>query len=213
MTLASLIEERLIESARMKLAIAQSSVRAIENAALLIISAMRAGRKLLLCGNGGSAADCQHIAAELVGRYRADRGGLAAIALTTDASILTSVGNDFGFSSVFSRQVEALGRPGDVLLGVSTSGISKNVIAAMTLAKKMRLSTIALLGEGDGPMFEIGDVVIQVPGSDTARIQEGHMTIGHIICELVEDNVSAAPVTDLLHGECLAPASREGRAQ
>jgi D-sedoheptulose 7-phosphate isomerase len=190
LTAASLIQKRLAESADVKIATAHSCAGAIENAAEIVSVTLRNGGKVLLCGNGGSASDCQHIAAELVGRFRTDRRGLPALALTADTSVLTSVGNDLGFEKVFSRQVEASGRAGDVLIGVSTSARSKNVIEAMILAREIGLSTIAFVGLRDGPVVRQADVVIKVPSSETPRIQEAHITIGHIICELIENSLS-----------------------
>jgi phosphoheptose isomerase len=160
----------------------------IVRAAGLITAALREGAKLLICGNGGSAADAQHVAAELVCRLRkeVERPALAAIALTTDTSIITAYANDYDFESVFSRQVEALGRPGDVLLGISTSGRSANVVRAMEAAKKGQLRTVALIGDG-GTLSDIADVSITVPSRNTAAIQESMLPIEHILCELIED--------------------------
>jgi len=189
LTVASLIDKRLAESADVKLATSRTCAEAIAKAAEMISDTLRSGGKVLLCGNGGSASDCQHIAAELVGRFRSTRRGLSAVALTTDTSVLTSVGNDFGFEKVFSRQVEALGRAGDVLIGVSTSAGSANVVEAVTLAGEMGLSTIALVGLKEGPLAHRADVVIKVPSSETPRIQEAHITVGHIISELVENGM------------------------
>ncbi len=154
-----------------------------------IIYVLRNGKKVLLCGNGGSAADAQHIAAELVCRFQTNRRALPAIALTTDTSILTAVGNDFGFETLFSRQVEALGKEGDILIGLSTSGSSKNVALAMHRAKQMGLITIAFIGQNPGYVSESADLVLRIPSEITARIQEGHATVGHIICDLVEKDL------------------------
>lgn len=151
-----------------------------------VLRAWEGGGKLLVCGNGGSAADSQHIAAELVGRFKRERKGLAAIALTTDSSILTSVGNDYGFDHVFARQVEALCRPGDVLVGISTSGNSRNVIAAIEAGRRAGLRSIGLLGGSGGALMGLCDLVLLAPSAETARIQEAHILIGHILCELVE---------------------------
>jgi len=158
----------------------------IEKAAGMIIQCLRSGGKILLFGNGGSAADCQHIAAELIGRFQKERRALPAIALTTNTSNLTALSNDYGFETTFSRQVEALGKPGDVAIGISTSGQSSNVINAMRTAKKRGLQTIALSGGDGGMLARIVDAAIVVPSKKTARIQESHITIGHIICELIE---------------------------
>ena len=159
---------------------------AIESAVALAANALRTGGKLLFCGNGGSAADSQHIAAEYVGRFVTERTPLAAIALTTDTSILTAVGNDYSYDEVFSRQVRALGRPGDCLIGMSTSGNSGNVIEAFQVAKPLGVSTIALIGRDGGRMKGLADVEIIVPSQTTSRIQEAHGFIGHAMCEGVE---------------------------
>jgi phosphoheptose isomerase len=165
----------------------------IARAGLMMAEALRAGRKVLLCGNGGSAADAQHIAAELVGRYVVERPGLPAIALTTDTSALTAIGNDYGFEAVFSRQVEALGQVGDVLIGITTSGRSPNVVAAMQAARQRGMKTIGLTG-GKGLEFAATcDVGIAVPSDSTARIQECHILIGHTLCEIVDAEPLIAP--------------------
>ena len=159
----------------------------IVEAALMVADAYRNGKKLLLCGNGGSAADCQHMAAELMNRLTKDvqRRALPAIALTTDTSFLTAFANDLGFKGVFERQVEALGERGDVLLGISTSGSSENVVQAMRLATTKGLNRIALIGEG-GVLRDMADVTIAVPSTQTQYIQESHLSVEHLICELVE---------------------------
>ena len=150
------------------------------------VQALRAGRKVMFCGNGGSAADSQHLAAELVGRYKMERKAMASIALTVDTSILTAIGNDYGYDDVFRRQVEGLGEAGDVLIGLSTSGNSKNVLLAMQQAKEMGITTLALTGAGGGRMAEQADICLAVPAKATNHIQEMHITCGHLICELVE---------------------------
>ena len=183
------IRSHLAASAEITQKIAESCVADILEITERLIQAFRDGKKVLLCGNGGSAADSQHIAAELVCRFQMNRSALPAIALTTDTSILTAVGNDFGFETMFSRQVEALGREGDILIGLSTSGASKNVALAMHRAKQKRLITIAFVGENPGPVSESADVVLRIPSKITARIQEGHATVGHIICDLVEKDL------------------------
>jgi D-sedoheptulose 7-phosphate isomerase len=152
-----------------------------------IRAALDRGGKLLVFGNGGSAADAQHMAAEMVGRFQRDRDGLAALALTTDTSTLTSVANDYGFERVFSRQVEALGRKGDVVLAISTSGKSPNVLAALDAARKLELTTIALTGRDGGPAGKSADLHVNVAEESTARIQEVHRTLIHAICELIEE--------------------------
>lgn len=161
---------------------------AILGAAARLTAALAAGGKILLAGNGGSAADAQHIAAEFVGRLSSavERRALAAIALTTDASALTAIANDYGFARVFERQVEALGRPGDVLLGISTSGNSENIVRAVVRAREAELATIGLTGAGGGKMAAACDLCIAVPSSITQHVQESHIMIGHILCELVE---------------------------
>ncbi|WP_295247070.1 D-sedoheptulose 7-phosphate isomerase [Veillonella sp.] len=149
--------------------------------------ALKAGNKVLFCGNGGSAADAQHLAAELIGRFQKERRSLASIALTTDTSILTAVANDYGYDEVFARQVEGLGRSGDVLIGISTSGNSANVVKAALKARDTGMHTIAFTGEGGGKLKDICDITFAVPSKVTARIQEMHIMVGHIICELVEE--------------------------
>lgn len=151
-----------------------------------IVSTLHGGGKVLIAGNGGSAADAQHIAGEFVSRFHYDRPGLAAIALTTDTSILTAIGNDYGYERLFSRQVQALGREGDVFIGISTSGNSANVIAAFAEAEKLKLKTIGLTGLGGGKMADMCDITLRMPSMETPKIQEGHIAIGHIICGLVE---------------------------
>ena len=177
----------LIRSAEIKYQVAEKCLVPIVRGAKLIADAFRAGRKLLLCGNGGSAADCQHIAAEFVSVLSKEfkRPGLKAIALTTDTSLLTAYSNDYGFEGVFARQVETLGERGDALLGISTSGNSKNVISAVEAAKKIDMSTISLTGNS-GRLCGMADVAIAVPSESTQHIQESHITIGHILCDLVE---------------------------
>ncbi|HEX4169299.1 MAG TPA: D-sedoheptulose 7-phosphate isomerase [Bryobacteraceae bacterium] len=171
---------------------AMSALRpALERIASEMTRALLDGRKVLWCGNGGSAADSQHLAAELMGRFRRERCGLPSIALTTDTSALTAIGNDYGFDKVFERQVEALCVPGDVLVGISTSGNSKNVCAAMEAAGKIGAFTAALTGEGGGAMAKFADVTLPVPSRDTARIQEGHILCGHMLCDWVELSVCA----------------------
>ncbi len=163
----------------------------ISRAVIMISEALRDGKKLLLMGNGGSAADAQHFAAEIVGRFLMERRGLPAVALSTDTSILTAIGNDYGFESVFSRQIEALAAEGDVVVGISTSGTSKNVLSALSLARQMGCRTIGLLGRDGGTIRDIVDIELTVPSKDTPRIQEGHIMIIHIICDLVEKRLFA----------------------
>jgi D-sedoheptulose 7-phosphate isomerase len=160
-------------------------------AAVAMVASLRRGGKILVFGNGGSASDSQHFAAELVGRFERERPGLAAIALTTDTSILTAIGNDYGYDRVFARQVEALGRAGDVLLGISTSGRSRNVIAAFAAGKTGGLTTVALTGSDGGAVGAAADIHINVPSPSTARVQEVHRTLMHAMCELVERELYA----------------------
>ena len=160
----------------------------IYTACIITTEALKNGNKILLCGNGGSAADAQHIAAELSGRYKVERRGLPGIALTTDTSVLTAVGNDYGFDHIYERQVQALAQPGDVLIGISTSGHSKNVVRALNLARAMGCKTIGLSGRDGGVMHEFCDVNIVVPSNDTPRIQEMHIMIGHIICQGIDNS-------------------------
>jgi phosphoheptose isomerase len=160
--------------------------RPVVEAAVAVRTALEGGSKLLIFGNGGSAADAQHAAAELVGRFARERRGLAAVALTSDSSILTSVANDYGYDRVFARQIEALGRPGDVALGISTSGASANVVAALEAARRGGLKTVALTGRDGGAVGRQGDIHINVPSQSTARVQEVHRTLLHVICDLVE---------------------------
>ena len=158
----------------------------LEIAANLCIKSLQDGGKILIFGNGGSAADAQHIAAELVGRYKVERKGLSAIALTTDTSALTSIGNDYGYNHVFDRQVEALANKGDVAIGISTGGSSSNVISALRLAKEMGCKTIGFSGRDGGEMNALCDVNLVVPAEDTPRIQEMHIVIGHTVCHLID---------------------------
>ena len=180
------IAKWLEESAQIKRAIAAGNTREIEYMVNLITTAYKAGGKVILFGNGGSAADAQHIAAELVGRFKLDRRPLPAIALTTNTSTLTAVANDCGYEAVFSRQIEALVKKKDVVIGISTSGNSPNVIEAIIMAKLKGAKTIGLTGCNGGKLAEVADLVLAVPSDSTPRIQEAHITIGHIVCELVE---------------------------
>ena len=156
-------------------------------ASQLAVDTLKNGNKILLCGNGGSAADAQHIAAELTGRYKTERRGLAGIALTTDTSALSAISNDYGYDMVFSRQVEALANKGDLLIGISTSGNSINIINALKLAKQMGCNTLGFSGKDGGDMNSICDINIVVPSDDTPRIQEMHILFGHIICQAIDD--------------------------
>lgn len=155
------------------------------------VKAFRNGNKILFMGNGGSAADCQHLAGELVSRFAFERPGLPAFALTVDTSVLTSIGNDYGYIHLFARQVEAIGKPGDVLFGFSTSGRSPNIIAAFEAAKQIGLTTIGMAGNQKARISEIVDYCIEIPSARTPKIQEGHIVIGHIICGLIEEQLFA----------------------
>lgn len=156
-----------------------------------LAAVLRAGGKLLIFGNGGSAADAQHIAAEIVGRYKTERRGLPAVALTTDTSALTAIANDYGFEAVFSRQLEALANAGDMAVGISTSGNSPNVLRAILLARELGLVTVGMTGRTGGKLKELVDHLIAVPWDETPRIQEGHILSGHIVCEIAEAAITA----------------------
>lgn len=165
---------------------------AVEQAGALLIEALHNGGKVMFCGNGGSAADSQHLAAELMGRYLKDRPPLPAMALSVDTSALTAIGNDFGYDEVFERQVRGMGRAGDVLVGISTSGNSKNVVRALIAARDMDIRTLGLTGEGGGTMLDLCDVIVRVPSAQTNHIQEMHIAIGHLLCGMVEDQLFPA---------------------
>lgn len=158
----------------------------------LLANSLANGGTLFWCGNGGSAADSQHLAAELIGRFKKNRRALRSIALTTDTSVLTCVANDYSYDDIFARQIEALGRHGDVLIGISTSGNSENVLHAFKAAKEEGLMTIAMLGKGGGPAKDLADHTLVIPSDSTARIQEAHILIGHILCELIEQELGFA---------------------
>ena len=184
-----LIEKRIEEHLRLvqKVRNSKKLMKQIALAAATMKVALVAGHKIMFCGNGGSAADSQHWAAEIVGRFQKERKGMPAIALTVDTSILTAVANDYGYDHIFSRQVEALGNEGDVLVALSTSGNSPNVIAAVEEAKAKGIKTIGMTAAGGGKMAEICDVCLVIPDKNTARTQEMHSLIGHILCEIVEE--------------------------
>jgi D-sedoheptulose 7-phosphate isomerase len=182
------IISRLRESADIKLRFAKESVAEVEEAASTIIKSLKSGGKVLIFGNGGSAADSQHIAAEFVNRYSKERKALSALALTTDSSILTSIPNDGSFEDVFSRQIEALGNKGDVAWGITTSGKSANILKAFKTAKALGLKTIAFTGQEKGRVEKTVDCSVSVPSKSTPRIQELHITLAHIICEIVEES-------------------------
>jgi D-sedoheptulose 7-phosphate isomerase len=193
---AELARRHFIESAELKRLAAGTMADMVAKAADLMASALRTGGKVLVCGNGGSAADAQHFAGEMVGRFKLPgRRALPVIALTTDSTVLTCVANDFSYEEVFSRQVEALARTGDVLLAISTGGRSPNVLNAVRTARSLGAITIALVGAGGGPLAGEVDLALVVPSADTALVQECHMTAIHAICELIE----AGPAGD--HGQ------------
>lgn len=183
------IEILIEKSIAAKEALLKGQLENIEKAAKAVIEALKDGKKLLVFGNGGSAADSQHMAAELVGRFKTERKALPVIALTTNTSTLTAIANDYGYDQVFSRQVEALGLKGDIALGISTSGNSKNVIDALKKARSIGMKTIALSGGDGGNIAREADISIVVTTKDTPAIQESHILIIHIICALVEDGI------------------------
>jgi len=182
------VRTHLLASAQVKRQTADSYARAIQTAARVIVQSLRSGGKVLICGNGGSAADSQHLAGEFINVLQKSRHrpAIPAIALTMDTSVLTAIGNDFGFETVFERQVAALGKPGDVVIAISTSGNSENVIRAVRQAKQDKLKTIVLSGADGGQLKSIADVSVCVPSVDVQRIQEAHIVIEHILCALVE---------------------------
>jgi len=182
----SIIEFEFNEHLKTAQATMESISDSLETAANLCIDSLKNGGKILIFGNGGSAADAQHIAAELVGRYKTERIGLPAMALTTDTSALTAIGNDYGYDRIFNRQVEALANKGDVIIGISTGGSSGNVISGLKLAKELGCKTVGFSGRGGGDMNTLCDINLVVPAEDTARIQEMHIVIGHTICHLID---------------------------
>jgi len=168
-----------------------AAIRSISDAAKLIVDAIRSGNKLMICGNGGSAADAQHIAGEFLCRFYRERNPMPAIALSTDTSVLTSIANDYSYNDVFSRQVNGLGKKDDVLLGISTSGSSKNILHAFKAATSLGIRTILLTGAVEKDIARASDIVIKTPSTDTPRIQEMHVLIEHVICEIVETEINA----------------------
>jgi D-sedoheptulose 7-phosphate isomerase len=183
----------------------------LEAIARAMTATLRTGGKILWCGNGGSAGDSQHLAAELVGRYRRERRGMASVALTTDSSALTSIANDYGYEAVFSRQVEALGVEGDLLVGISTSGNSQNVVAALTAARRQGMATVAFTGAGGGRIAKLADHLFAVASKETARIQEAHILAGHMLCDWIEmDCVSGAEQESAVVLEIAASEQVEG---
>ena len=183
----SIIRQRITEHLEVLQKVMTSDLpQKLEQCAERIEKALAEGHKVLFCGNGGSAADSQHLAAEFVGRFQKERKGLQALALTVDTSILTAVANDYGYDTVFARQVQALGEPGDVLVGISTSGNSKNVLLAIGEAKAKGMFCVGMTSEGGGKMADACDICPAVPAKVTARVQEMHILMGHILCELVD---------------------------
>jgi D-sedoheptulose 7-phosphate isomerase len=187
------IRSQLRDHCDVMVAIERELAPAIESAVSLLVQAFQDGKKLIVMGNGGSAADAQHLAAEIVGRFKLERRALPAIALSTDTSILTAVGNDYGFDRIFSRQVEAHAEAGDVVVGISTSGNSPNVQAALELATERGCRTVALLGKDGGTIKGVAELPLIIPSNDTPRIQEGHITIIHIVCDLLEKTLFPQP--------------------
>jgi D-sedoheptulose 7-phosphate isomerase len=183
------IEKSLKESIGVKSEVLSNSVGTITKIATMAVDALRNGHSLYFMGNGGSAADAQHISGELVGRYKKDRKSLPALALTTDTSVLTAISNDFGYEYCFEKQVEAFVKNGDVVFGLSTSGNSANIINALKLAGKIGAKTIGFTGRDGGMIKDIVDVCLMVPSSDTPRVQECHITIGHILCSIIENEL------------------------
>jgi D-sedoheptulose 7-phosphate isomerase len=187
------IKDILLQSIQIKEDLLHTRIDQIIDLSSMVIDSLKKGGKVMLFGNGGSAADSQHIAAELVGRYQKERQALPAIALTTNTSILTAIANDYGYEVVFAKQVEALGEKNDIVIGISTSGKAKNVAAGIKQAKKMGIKTIIFTGGDGGEIAKLADVALIVPSKVTARIQEAHIAVGHIICELVEDYFASNP--------------------
>ena len=185
------VEQIFAESIEVKQGTLKKNLPQIIAAAEAVITAFKAGHKLFFCGNGGSAADSQHIAAEFVGRFQKERKAWPAIALTTDSSALTALGNDYSFDIVFSRQLQALGQKGDVLIAISTSGNSKNILEAVKQAKSLGITSVGVTGGNGGQLAGLCDIAIVAASSKTARIQEAHLVIFHTICELVENTLSA----------------------
>jgi D-sedoheptulose 7-phosphate isomerase len=188
------ITRELRESATLKVHVAETQGAIIQAMIECIWESMQQGGKLLICGNGGSAADAQHLATECMVRLEAERAPLPAIALTTDTSLLTAAGNDYGFETIFARQVAGLGRPGDVLMAISTSGNSPNVVCAVEEARRRGLHTLGLLGRDGGRLKDMVQIALVVPSSNTQRIQEVHITIGHILCGILERRILSTPL-------------------
>lgn len=187
----NIIREQILSSISTKKSMLDNPelLNLIEKAAVLILDGYKFGNKTLLAGNGGSAADAQHIAGEFVSRFYFDRPGIPAMALNTDTSVLTSIGNDYGYEKIFARQIQAHGQKGDIVICISTSGNSRNIIEALLTCKEKGIKTIGLTGMGKGRMTELCDICIEVPSLETPRIQEAHILIGHILCCIVEDQL------------------------
>jgi D-sedoheptulose 7-phosphate isomerase len=183
------IRDAFIDCAQIKTKFAETYEKKIDEVAELIVKAFKAGNKVLLFGNGGSAADCQHIAAEFVNRFKIDRPPLPAIALTTDTSIITSIGNDFDFSDIFVKQIKAIGTKGDIAVAISTSGRSPNIIKALDAAAKLDIITVLFTGGDGGAALEVAGHAFVVPSKSTPRIQEVHIVLGHVLCELVDNKL------------------------
>ena len=192
MTTDNIIHRNFLEHLQTIKVIRKELAEPIKKISQILAKSLANGGTLFWCGNGGSAADSQHLAAELVGRFKKNRKALRSLALTTDTSVLTCVANDYSYDDIFARQVEGLGRPGDVLIGISTSGHSENVLRAFKTAKDMNLMTIAMLGKDGGPAKDLADHALIIPSDSTARIQEVHILIGHILCELIEKEMGLA---------------------
>ena len=180
------IKERIYDSIYVKKLVLEKNEEAISKTAELIIKCIKNGGKVVFCGNGGSAADAQHLAAEFVSKFRLERKGLPALALNANTSVLTAIGNDYSYDRIFARQVEALVGEGDIVIGISTSGNSQNVIQALREASALGAVTVGMTGQSGGQMAEMVEILLNIPSSDTPRIQEAHITVGHIICEFVE---------------------------
>ena len=191
------IKDQIKKSYETKIAIYENEdlINKIEEVAKKCVALYRTDKKTILAGNGGSAADAQHIAAELVGRYAFDRPSIPSLALTTDTSNLTAIGNDYGYDMVFSRQLEGMGQEGDIFFGISTSGNSVNIIKAFESAKKKNIFTVALSGRDGGEMAKLADISLIVPSDSTPRIQESHILIGHILCDIIEKEIFADGVS------------------
>lgn len=191
----SIIDQHAREGAELRLNFFQSQAHTVASAALCMARSLAAGGKILACGNGGSAADAQHLTGELVGRFLIERPALPAVALTVDSSILTAVGNDYGYERIFARQVEALGKPGDVLLAISTSGNSPNILAALHSARAAGMHTVGLTGKGGGHMRALCDTLINVDHAHTPLIQEVHASVVHLLCQLIDFHLFENPLS------------------